>query len=202
MTNYPLLTETSLTADWAVYQPCWLPRIWTTRVSHESEQYLTNPRPRLLHQSWGSNMLTHPLWWFSCPQASCPVTMPFFASLMAFDTRSFPILWFISVFSGFSRCCVSGMKLSVLLIWSCLGMSWSSSSVLSWSFSWYFLTSSAILFEFLSYCGGCELGILSHGMTSCGFLSLCMADHIPPGLSPWHAICVCEMLVISHCYHV
>ena len=43
-------------------------------MSHESEQYLTNPRPRLLHQSWGSNTLTRPLRQFSCPQASRPVT--------------------------------------------------------------------------------------------------------------------------------
>ena len=38
-----MLTETSLTTDWGSYQPCWLPRIQTTRMSHESEQYLTNP---------------------------------------------------------------------------------------------------------------------------------------------------------------
>ena len=42
MTNYSMLTETSLTADWGSYQPCWLPRIQTTRMSHKSEQYLTN----------------------------------------------------------------------------------------------------------------------------------------------------------------
>ena len=46
-------------------------------MSHESEQYLTNPKPRLLYQSWGSNTLTPPFQQFSCPHASCPVTPPF-----------------------------------------------------------------------------------------------------------------------------
>ena len=44
-------------------------------MSHKSKQYLTNPKYRLLYQSWGSIALTPPLWWFSCPLASCPVTM-------------------------------------------------------------------------------------------------------------------------------
>ena len=74
MTNYSLLTEASLTADWGSYQPCWLPRIQTTRMSHKSKQYLTNPKPRLLYQSWGSDALIPPSRQFSCPPASCPVT--------------------------------------------------------------------------------------------------------------------------------
>ena len=45
-------------------------------MSHKFEQYLTNPKPRPFYQSWGSNALTPPLWWFSCPHASCPVTLP------------------------------------------------------------------------------------------------------------------------------
>ena len=75
-----LMTSYSLT-DWdfpdcwlSHYQPCWLPRIRATRMSHKSEQYLTNPKSRLLYQSWGSNTLTLPLQWFSCPPASHPVT--------------------------------------------------------------------------------------------------------------------------------
>ena len=62
--------------------PCWLrcpwsllsltnaadsPRIHATRICHKSEQYLTNPRPRLLYQSWGSNTSHSCLQWFSCP---------------------------------------------------------------------------------------------------------------------------------------
>ena len=44
-------------------------------MSHKSEQYLTNPRPRPLYQSWGSNTLTLHFQWFSCPLASHPVTL-------------------------------------------------------------------------------------------------------------------------------
>ena len=62
---------------------CWLiftnhadyPRIHATRISHKSEQYLTNPRPRLLYQSWGLNAPTSCLQQFSCPLASHPVTL-------------------------------------------------------------------------------------------------------------------------------
>ena len=43
-------------------------------MSHKSKQYLTNPRPRLFYQSWGSNALILPPWQFSCPPASHPVT--------------------------------------------------------------------------------------------------------------------------------
>ena len=43
-------------------------------MSHKSEQYLTNPRPRLFYQSWGSNALIPSPQQFSCPPASCPVT--------------------------------------------------------------------------------------------------------------------------------
>ena len=45
-------------------------------MSHESKQYLTNPKPRLLYQSWGSNALILLPWQFSCPPASRPVTSP------------------------------------------------------------------------------------------------------------------------------
>ena len=43
-------------------------------MSHKSKRYLTNPKSRLLYQSWGSSTLIPPLQWFSCPHASCPVT--------------------------------------------------------------------------------------------------------------------------------
>ena len=44
-------------------------------MSHKSEQYLTNPRPRLFYQPWGSNTLIPSSWQFSCPLASHPVTV-------------------------------------------------------------------------------------------------------------------------------
>ena len=43
-------------------------------MSHKSEQYVTNPKPRLLYQSWGSNALSPCLQQFSCPPASHSVT--------------------------------------------------------------------------------------------------------------------------------
>ena len=44
-------------------------------MSHKSKQYLTNPKPRLLYQSWGSNAFTSCLQQFSCPLASHSVTV-------------------------------------------------------------------------------------------------------------------------------
>ena len=43
-------------------------------MSHESELYLTNPKPRLLYQSWGLITLILLLQQFSCSLASHPVT--------------------------------------------------------------------------------------------------------------------------------
>ena len=74
MTNY-FLADWDFSDCWlSHYQPCWLPRIQTTRMSHKSEQYLTNPRPRLFYQPWGSNALIPSPRQFSCPPASHPVT--------------------------------------------------------------------------------------------------------------------------------
>ena len=58
------------------YKPCWLPKIQATRMSPKSKQYFTNPRPRPLYQSWGSNAPTSCLQQFSCPLTSHPVTSP------------------------------------------------------------------------------------------------------------------------------
>ena len=76
-----------LTADWSFTNHADYPRICATRMSHKSKQYLTNPRPRLFYQSWGSNTLILHLQQFSCPLASHPVTKEVLVSCPLYRAR-------------------------------------------------------------------------------------------------------------------
>ena len=85
-------------------------------MSHESEQYLTNPKSRLLYQSWGSNALTPPFWQFSCPPTSCPVTLyvGWLLGLPGIKFLGWTVLGHMSLFAAFKAVSFISMFLLVL----------------------------------------------------------------------------------------